>query len=70
MPKGCDAVFIHGVSIHLAGMLVSLLGVFKGSPGKLLARLVVPFLTRFRGGAVSVSGQIVQLRSSLMVSVM
>ena len=52
------------------GVLMSLMGVLKGSPGKLLARLMVPFLMRFRGAAVSVGGQVVQLRGSLMVLVM
>ncbi len=56
--------------MHLPSMLVSLLGVFKGPPGKLLARLMVCFLMRFRGTAVSVGGQVVQLRGSLMVLVM
>lgn len=70
VPKGLDAVFIHGVSMHLPGMLMSLSGVFQGSSGKLLARLMVPFLMRFRGAAVSMGGQVVQLRGSLMVLVM
>ena len=68
--KGCDSVVIHSVSMRLPSMLVSLSGVFKGPPGKLLARLMVSFLMRFRGTAVSVGGQVVQLRSSLMVLVM
>jgi hypothetical protein len=70
VPKGRDAVFIHSVAMHLRCMLVCLLGVFKGPPGELLARLMVSFLMRFRGTAVSVGGQVVQLRGSLMVLVM
>ena len=56
--------------MHVPEMLVSLLGVFKGPPGELLARLMVLFLMRFRGAAVNVGGKIVQLRGSLMVLVM
>ena len=41
VPKERDAVFVHGVSMHLPGMLVSRLGVLQGLPGVLLPSLVI-----------------------------
>ncbi len=54
----------------LPGMLVSLLGMLKSSPGQLLTGLMVLFLMGFGGTAMSVGGAIVQLGGSLMILVM
>jgi hypothetical protein len=70
VPKGRDAVFIHPVSVHLRGMLVSLFGVFQSLPGKFLPGLVILFLMSFRSGTMCVGGAIVQLGSLLMILVM
>ena len=70
MPKDREAVFIHSVPVHLLGMLVSLLGVLKSLPGVFLSGLVILFLVRFRGSAMSMGGTLVQLSGSLMILVM
>jgi hypothetical protein len=69
VPEGWDAVLIHGALVHLLGMLVSLLGVFKSSPGALLPGLVILFLMGFRSASMCVRGAIVQLGSPLMILV-
>ncbi len=70
VPEDRDAVFIHSIPVHLFGLLVSLLGVLKSSPGALLPGLVILFLMGFRSTTMSVGGTIVQLSSPLMVFVM
>jgi hypothetical protein len=70
VPKGCHAVFIYGVSMHLIRMLVSPLGVFQRLPGVLLPGLAILFLMSFRGDTMRVGGHIVQLGCSLMILVM
>jgi hypothetical protein len=68
--KDRDPVFIHGVSMHLFGMLVSPLGVFQSLPGVLLPGLVILFLVGFCSATMCMGGTIVQLGSALMVFVM
>jgi hypothetical protein len=70
VPEDRDAVFIHGVPVHLPGMLVSLLGILKSPLGQFLSGLMVLFLTGFRCAAMSVGGDIVQFGGPLMVLVM
>jgi hypothetical protein len=70
VPKDCEAVFVYIVPVRLLGMLVSLLGVFKSLPGALLPGLMILFLMRFRGAAMSLGGTVVQLGGSLMIFVM
>jgi hypothetical protein len=70
VPKDREAVFIHSVPVHLLGMLVSLLGVFKSLPGALLPGLMILFLMGFRGAAMSMGGTVVQLGGLLMIFVM
>jgi hypothetical protein len=70
VPKGCDAVFIYGVSMHLLGMLVSPLGVFQSLPGVLLPGLAILLLMGFRSDSMCMGGTIVQFGSALMILVM
>ncbi len=67
VPKKRDAVF---VPMHLVGMLVSVLGVFKSLPGEFLPGLVILFAVGFRSATMSVGGNIVQLSGLLMIFVM
>jgi len=70
VPKDRDAVFIHGIPVRPLGLLVSLLGVLKSSPGALLPGLVILFLMGFCSTTMRVGCTIVQLSSPLMVFVM
>jgi hypothetical protein len=70
VPKSRDAVFIHRSPMNRLSMLVSLLGVLKVSPGRLLPGLVILFIVGFRGSTMRVRGAILQLGSSLMIFVM
>jgi hypothetical protein len=69
VPEDGDAVFIHGVNVHLPGMLMSVLGMLKSLPRQLLAGLMILFLMGVCGTAVGVGGTIVQLSGSLMILV-
>jgi hypothetical protein len=70
VPKDLDAALIHRLRAKLPGMLVSLLGMLKSSPGELLSGLMVLFLMGFGRTVMSVGGAIVQLGGPLMVLVM
>ena len=65
--KDRDAVFVHGVPVRLAGMIVSLLGILKSPPGQLLSGLMVLFLMGIGGAAMGVGGDIVQFCGPLMI---
>jgi hypothetical protein len=56
--------------VHLTGVLVSLLGVLKSLPGVFVSRFVLLLFVGIRGGAMSMSGTLVQLGGSLMILVM
>jgi hypothetical protein len=59
VPKERDAVFIHSVSVHPFGILVSPLGVLKSLARVFLSGLVVLLFVRFSGTAMSMSGTLV-----------
>ena len=65
-----DAVFIHCVAMHLPGMVISLLGVLKISPGALLPGFVILLLMVFSVTTMSMGGKVVQLSGLLMIFVM
>ncbi len=67
MPKDCDAVFTHNSPPHLRNMLIGPFGMFQSLPGTLLPGLVILLLIGFRSTAMSVSGPVVQLGSSLVI---
>ena len=68
--KGGDAVLVHGVQVRLLAMLVSDLGMLKRLSGTLMPGLAILFLMGFRGAAMRVGGEIVQLGRSLVILVM
>jgi hypothetical protein len=70
VPKDRDAVFIHGVLLHLPDMLVNLLGVLQGLPRVLLPGLVILLFMGIGGGSVSMGGTVVQIGRALMILVM
>jgi hypothetical protein len=69
VPKGRDALPIHGLPVRLQGLPISLLRVLQRLSGTLLAGLAVLLFMRLRGAPMSVGGIIVQLSGSLVILV-
>jgi hypothetical protein len=69
VPKGRDAVPIHGLPVGLFGMQISQLRMFQRLSGTLLAGLAILFFMGLRGAPMSVGGVVVQLSGSLVILV-
>jgi hypothetical protein len=63
-------MLIHSFPMRLLGMLVGRLGMLKSLPGKLLPGLVILLVMGYRGTAMRVGSDIVQLGGALMILVM
>jgi hypothetical protein len=69
VPKHRETVFIHGVSVRLLALLVSLLRMLKSPSGALMPGLVILLFMGLRGAAMRLGRNLVQLGGPPMILV-